>query len=56
MFALVWQVSSRSWQKLAAADRSFEAVCLFSALGIVLTLAFFSTTMSDIGLLPARGP
>ncbi len=56
MFALVWQVSSRNWQKLAATDRSLEAVCLFSALGIVLTLAFFSATVPDLNLLPARGP
>jgi hypothetical protein len=58
MFAFVWHVSSRNWQKLAALDRSFEAVCLFSSLGIVLSLAFFSATLPalDIGLMPARAP
>jgi hypothetical protein len=58
MFALVWHVSSRNWQRLAAVDRSFEAVCLFSSLGIVLSLAFFSGTLStpDPGFMLARVP
>jgi hypothetical protein len=64
MFALVWHVSlawrasARNWQRLAALDSSFEAVCLFSSLGIVLSLAFFSGTLStpDVGLMPARAP
>jgi hypothetical protein len=64
MFALVgyvsllWHVPSRNWQRLAAGDRSFEAVCLFSSLGLVLSLAFFSGTLSppDAGFMPARVP
>ena len=58
MFGLVLHVSSRNWQWLTAGDRSFEAVCLFSSLGIVLSLAFFSATLPalDIGLMPARAP
>jgi hypothetical protein len=64
MFALVWhvshvwRVSSRNWQRLATLDRSFEAVCLFSSLGIVLSLAFFSGTLPalDAGLMAARAP
>jgi hypothetical protein len=58
MFALVWHVSSRNWQRLAALDRSFEAVLLFSSLGIVLSLAFFSATLPapDPGFMPARIP
>jgi hypothetical protein len=56
--SLVWRVSSRNWQRLAALDRSFEAVCLFSSLGIVLSLTFFSGTLSalDVGLMPGRAP
>jgi hypothetical protein len=58
MFALVWHVSSQNWQRLTALDRSFEAVCLFSSLGIVLSLAFFSATLPtlDVGLMPTRVP
>jgi hypothetical protein len=56
--SLVWRVSSRNWQRLATLDRSFEAVCLFSSLGIVLSLAFFSGTLlaPELGLMPARAP
>jgi hypothetical protein len=64
MFALVgyvsllWHVPSRNWKRLAAWDQSFEAVCLFSSLGIVLSLAFFSGTLPppEIGLMLAKVP
>ena len=56
--SLVWRLSSRNWLRLDTLDRSFEAVCLFSSLGIVLSLAFFSGTLSapELGLMPASAP
>jgi hypothetical protein len=56
MLEEVWREAVRDWRRIeAAGDRSFEAVCLFSSLGIILSLAFFSGTMPapDLGLMPA---
>ena len=49
----VLRTTFQSWNReAAAADPSFEAVCLFSALGIVLSLVFLlmSGPPFDLGL------
>jgi hypothetical protein len=59
MLEEVWREAVRDWRRLeAAGDRSFEAVCLFSSLGIILSLAFFSETfpVPDVGLMLAKIP
>ena len=44
MLELVWRAAYRDWKKLDAGfDRSFEAVCLFSLLGLVLSACYLRT-------------
>ena len=41
LLQLVWYAAYRDWQQVKHVfDSSFEAVCLFSLLGLVLTLLF----------------
>jgi hypothetical protein len=49
----VLRTTSQDWKWWdAVSDSSFEAVCLFSALGIIFTLVFLLTIgpMFDVGL------
>jgi hypothetical protein len=48
MLELVWRAAYRDWKKLDIGfDRSFEAVCLFSLLGLVLSAWFLMGTRPD---------
>jgi hypothetical protein len=48
MLEQVWRAAYRDWKKLDVEfDRSFEAVCLFSLLGLVLSTWFLVGTSPD---------
>lgn len=55
MLELVWRAAYRDWQKVRVAhDASFEAVALFSLLGLVITALFltnglFTPTLVNAG-------